>query len=151
MTLPVPLSIELHHVQGIVRAMHAVAQADGVHDTELVMLRGFYDSCQQDAHALSTFDDLIATPFDADNDAVLFDTTERKATLLQSCLLLAHADGGYSDGERAKVAEIATILGVGPAQLAQIEDAVADMLLQQISRISNTDALREVAAEIAAK
>jgi len=151
MTSPLSQSIELHHVQGIVRAMYEVAKTDGVHATELVMIRGFYDSCQQDADALATFDDLIATPFDADNDAALFDTTERKATLLQSCLLLAHADGDYSDGERTKIAGIARTLGVEAEQLAQIEDAVADMLLQQISRISNTDALREVAAEIAAK
>ena len=51
--------------QSIVRAMHEVALADGMHDAERVMLRGFYDSCQQEAQAMTSFDDLISMPFDA--------------------------------------------------------------------------------------
>jgi uncharacterized membrane protein YebE (DUF533 family) len=151
MNSTLPPSIELHHLQTIVRAMYAVAQTDGVHDTEKVMLRGFYEACQQDSSALASYDDLIATPFNANSDVSAFDTPERKGTLLHSCVLLAHADGTYSAGERAKIAEFAKALDVSPDELAAIEEAIGDHLLQQISRISNTDALREVAAEIAAK
>ncbi len=151
MSPSLPPSIDLQHLQAIVRAMHAVALTDGVHDAERVMLRGFYESCQQEAHALASFDDLIRVPFDAAEVAPAFDTDERKATLLQSCLLLAHADGRYSPGERSCIAGFAAALGVAAEDLAQIEEGVADHLLQQISRISNTDALREVAAEVAAK
>ncbi|WP_440225552.1 hypothetical protein ACQQ2N_09915 [Dokdonella sp. MW10] len=145
-----PPSIELHHVQAIVRAMHTVAQSDGVHATELVMLRGFYESCQQDAGALASFEDLVATPFD-DDAARAFDSAERKAVLLQSCVLLAHADGRYTAGERDAVAGIAKAIGASPDELAAIEEGIADHLIQQISRIGNTDALREVAGELAAK
>lgn len=151
MSSPLPPSIELNHVQAIVRAMHAVAQADGVHATELVMLRGFYEACQQEAGALASFEDLIATPFDAVRDGAAFDSAERKAVLLQSCVLLGHADGRYSDGERKAVAGFADALGVPATALAAIEEGIADQLLQQISRIGNTDALREVAGELAAK
>lgn len=146
-----PPSIELHHLQTIVRAMYAVAQTDGVHDAEKVMLRGFYEACQEESSALATYDNLIATPFDANRDVAAFDTPERKGTLLHSCILLAHADGHYSGGERAKITEIAKAMSVTSDELTAIEDGIADHLLQQISRISNTDALREVAAEIAAK
>ena len=146
-----PPSIELHHVQAIVRAMHAVAQADGVHATELVMLRGFYEACQQDSGALASFEDLVATPFAAADLAGLFDSTERRAVLLQSCVLLGYADGTYSAGERKAVAGIAAAAGAAPGELAAIEEGIADHLLQQISRIGNTDALREVAGELAAK
>ncbi|MBX3692178.1 DUF533 domain-containing protein [Dokdonella sp.] len=151
MTSPLPPSIELHHLQSIVRAMHAVAESDGVHATEQVMLRGFYESCQHEAGALASFDDIVATPFDAATDAAAFDTPERKAVLLQSCLLLAHADGRYSTGERACIASFAQALGVDASTLGAIEEGIADHLLQQISRISNVDALRQVADELAAK
>ena len=151
MSTSLPPSIELTQLQAIVRAMHTVATSDGMHDAERVMLRGFYEACQQEAQALTSYDDLIGTAFDAAAAADAFDTDERKAVLLQSCLLLAHADGSYSAGERKTIAGFAKALGVGAEQLAQIEEGVADHLLQQISRIGNTDALREVAAELAAK
>ncbi|MEO8672988.1 MAG: TerB family tellurite resistance protein [Tahibacter sp.] len=146
-----PASVELPHLQAIVRAMHELAVTDGVHDTERVMLRGFYESCQQDAAALTSFDDLIATPFDLASVAASFDTPERKGALLQSCLLLAHADGSYSAGERAKVQQFARQLGVSSEELHNLEESVADYLVQQISRISNIDALQEVAAKMAKK
>lgn len=141
-------TLELSHLQTIVRAMHDVARADGVHDAERVMLRGFYDTCQREAAALASFDDLIAMPFDLAAVADDFRQPEQKAALLHSCLLLAHADGNYSAGERAKVQEFAGALGVSAAELGRIEEGVADHLLQQISRISNVDALQEVAKEL---
>jgi len=140
--------LDLHHVQAIVRAMHEVALSDGMHEAERVMLRGFYDACQQDARALATFDELVATPFDTAGAAELFDTAERRAALLQSCVLLAYADGKYSDGERAKVLGLARAVGIEERELLGIEGAVADHLMQQISRIDNLEALKEVAAEL---
>jgi len=140
--------LDLAHVQAIVRAMHEVAQSDGMHDAERVMLRGFYDACQQDARALATFDELIATPFDVAGAKDLFDNDARRAALLQSCVLLAYADGKYSEGERARVLAFAHAVGVDERGLLAIEGGVADHLMQQISRIDNVDALKEVAAEL---
>ena len=141
-------TLELHHLQTIVRAMHDVALTDGVHDAERVMLRGFYDNCQREAAALASFDDLIGMPFDLAAVVDDFRQPEQKGALLHSCLLLAHADGSYSAGERAKVQEFAAALGVSAEELGAIEEGVADHLLQQISRISNVDALQEVAKEL---
>lgn len=142
--------LELHHVQYIVRALYDLAEADGVHEAERVMLRGFYQQCQEDAHALTSFDELIATDFDPARAAELFDTEALKATFLQSCVFLAYADGHYSASERTKVRAYADALGVPADRLATIEDSVGDHLLQQVSRIENTEALKKVAAEIAA-
>jgi DnaJ-domain-containing protein 1 len=141
-------TLELHHLQAIVRAMHDVAQADGLHEAEKVMLRGFYDNCQREAAALASFDDLVAMPFDLAAIVGDFSQPGQKAALLHSCLLLAHADGSYSAGERAKVQGFAAALGVSEGELGEIEEGVADHLLQQISRISNVDALQEVAKEM---
>lgn len=148
MTVTPTTTLELHHLQAIVRAMHDVAQTDGVHDAERVMLRGFYESCQRDAAALASFDDLVAMPFDLAAIVDDFKQSAQKIALLHSCLLLAHADGSYSAAERAKVQGFADALGVSSGDLEQIEEGVADYLLQQISRISNTDALQEVSREL---
>lgn len=141
-------TLELHHLQTIVRAMHDVALTDGLHDAERVMLRGFYDNCQREAAALTSFDDLIGMPFDLGSVAGDFRQPEQKAALLHSCLLLAHADGNYSAGERSKIQAFAGVLGVSAADMDRIEEGVADHLLQQISRISNVEALQEVAKEL---
>lgn len=141
--------LELHHIQFIVRALYDLAQTDGVHEAERVMLRGFYEQCQQDADGLTSFEDLIGADFDAGRAAELFDTIELKATFLQSCVFLAYADGHYSAKERSKVHAYAEALGVDDSQLGSIEDAVSDHLLQQIASIENTDALRRVAADLA--
>lgn len=143
------VSLELAHIQFIVRALYDLAETDGVHQAELVMVRGFYEQCQEDAHALTSFDDLIGADFDGGRAAELFDSPELKATFLQSCVFLAYADGHYSAGERAKVRAYADALGVAAAELATIEESVGDHLLQQVSRIENTEALKKVAADIA--
>jgi tellurite resistance protein len=143
--------LELPQLQAIVRAMYEVALTDGVHDAERVMLRGFYDACQQEAKALTSYDDLIKAPFDLGKLGETFSADDQKGALLHSCLLLAHADGNYSSAERAKIASIAGAVGISAAQLGQLEDAVSDHLLQQISRITNVDALREVAGKMAEK
>ena len=143
--------LDIHHIQAIVRAMHELALTDGMHDAERVMLRGFYDTCQQDAQALTSFDALIGSPFDLTTAKEFFDTPERAAALLQSCIFLAYADGSYSAGERAKVKSYADAMGVPADALKSLEDSVSDHLLQQISRIGNIDALKEVAAELDAR
>lgn len=138
----------MNHVQVMVHGMYELAKTDGIHDTELVMLRGFYDSCRSDSSALTDFDDLARRPFDVADAKNVLITAELQQAFLTSCVYLAYADGHYSDGERRKVRTYADALGVSGAELAQIEAAVGDALLQQISRIENVDALKMVAKEV---
>nr|WP_297351463.1 hypothetical protein [uncultured Caldimonas sp.] len=140
--------LEIHHVQAIVRAMHELSLTDGQHDAERVMLRGFYDSCQGETGALTTFEELIRVPLDLSTLAETFPSADLKAAFLQSCVLLGYADGKYSQGEQAKVKAYAQALGADDALLKEVEDAIADHLMQQISRIENLDALREVSKEM---
>ena len=143
--------LDIHHIQAMVRAMHELAITDGMHDAERVMLRGFYDTCQGDAQALTSFNELIGSRFDLTTAREIFDTPERRAALLQSCIFLAYADGNYSAGERAKVKSYADAIGVSADALKELEDTVSDHLLQQISRIGNVDALKQVAVELDAR
>lgn len=141
----------INHIQVIVRAMHEVAKLDGVHDAEAVMLREFYRACQQDTGALTSFEELGRGGFDVEEARRILDTPDRKSALLRSCLLLAYADGRYSNAEREKVRGFADGLGIPAAATLAMEESVADQLMQNIARISNVDALREVAAETARK
>ena len=141
-------NLGLHHVRAIVRAMYEVAQSDGVHDAERVMLRGFYDSCQQDGQSMTTFDELVKGEFDFAAAAESFDSADLKSALIKSCILLGYADGHYSTAEQAKVREYAQLLGVSAEALEGMEGAVGDHLIQQLARVQNTDALQTVAKEI---
>jgi len=147
-TLFESIDLGLNHVQIMVRGMFAVAQCDGVHATELVLLREFYSGCQQAAGGLADFDDLVRVPFDAETACDVLESAEHRQVFLRSCLLLAFADGGYSSGERAKITEFAGALEVDSAILAELEDQVRDHLLRQVASIQNIDALRAVANEM---
>jgi hypothetical protein len=144
---PLAPSLGINHVQVFVRGMYDLACTDGAHAAEMVMLRGFYDECQREAHALTDFDDLLKLSFDVAEAREMLDTPELKAAFLQSCVLLAYADGKYTPGERARIRAYAGELGVSPEMLESIELSVADGLMQSFTKIQNVDALREVAAE----
>ncbi|MCC2656536.1 MAG: Tellurite resistance protein TerB [Panacagrimonas sp.] len=146
MNMDATTNLGINHIQVIVRAMHEVAQLDGVHDAEAVMLREFYGAVQQDTGALTSFQELSRGTFDLDEARRILDTPERKAALLRSCLLLAYADGRYSTAEREMIRNFADALGVPAHATLALEESVADQLMQNIARISNIDALREVAA-----
>jgi tellurite resistance protein len=138
----------INHVQVMVQGMYELAKIDGVHATELVMLREFYNSCQTDSSALTDFDDLARQPFNAGDAVNVLNTAELREMFLRSCVYLAYGDGSYSDGERRKIKTYADALGLSAAELALIETEVGDVLIQQISRIENVDALKTVAQEI---
>jgi uncharacterized membrane protein YebE (DUF533 family) len=137
----------INQIQSMVRGMYDLAKVDGVHPAELVMLRGFYDECQREGKALTSFDDLIAVPFDLRAAAEVLDTTERKTAFLHSCLLLAYADGSYSASEQAHIRKFAQALGVGTDILATLESQVSDTLMQQFAGVQNVEALQQVARE----
>jgi len=142
------IQLGLNHVQVITRAMYAVAQCDGVHHTELVLLESFYEGCRAEVDGLSSFSEVIKVPFDAAEAQDILETPELRSVLIKSCLLLAYADGVYSQGERARIDELAAALSVDADTRAHLEDEVRDHLLQQVAHIRNLEALKEVASEL---
>ena len=141
-------SLNLNQVQVIVQGMYAIAKCDEVHQTELVLLREFYENCRQDSQGLSDFDDLIHQDLDSQRAVHILDNEELRITFLRSCIFLAYADGSYSDKERQCVAQFAKDLQVDAETLAILEQQVGDTLMQNIARIQNVEALKEVAAEL---
>jgi hypothetical protein len=142
------IDLGLNHVQVIVQGMMGVARCDGVHQTEQVLVKQFYEACRTDAGGLADFEDLARTPFNAESARDVLDSDALRQVFLKSCVLLAHADGKYTEAERKQVSQYASLLKVEPTALQTIEEEVSGILLRQISRIQNLDALRSVASEL---
>jgi len=132
----------------IAHGLHALAQIDGVHPAETMLVQEFYNAAQGEYGAAGDFSLLAATAFDIAHAGQVLGSLELKGVFLHSCVLLAYADGRYSTGEREQVAGFAQALGLDAEQLTAIEQGVADHLMQQIARIENLDALGEVAREL---
>ncbi len=143
-----PTDLNIAHVQAIVRGMYAVAQAEGVHHTELVMMRDFYEQCARDTDAIATFEDVLSTPFESEAASGVLNTDALRQTFIASCVFLGYADGTYSKGERDKVRELGAAIGIPSGQIDEIEDLVADQLMAQFAHIDNLEALQAVAGEI---
>ncbi len=145
------VELGLDHVQAIVRGMHAVAKADGVHQVELVLLREFYENCRQEVAGLSGFEDLIGAEFDLAHAKDVLTTPDLKDMFIRSCVFLGYADGLYSQAERALVARFATGLGLAEGALQEIEQQVGGELVQSVARIKNVDALKAVVSSLSDK
>lgn len=135
----------INHVQVFVQGMSAVSRVDGVHAAEMAMLRSFYDACQEEAGAMTGFDDLVKSDFSITNAVEVLNTADLRIEFLRSCVFLGYADGNYSGPERSKIADFAAALDVDPARLGEIEAQVADTLMGQMAALQNIDAVREVA------
>ena len=133
--------------RAIAHGLHDLAGTDGVHPAETMLVQDFFNAAQGEFGGAGDLSLLAATPFDVAEAGQVLGSVELKGVFLHSCVLLAYADGRYSAAERARVAEFAQALGLG-AELATIEQGVADHLMQQIARIENLDALGEVAREL---
>lgn len=143
-------NLNIAHIQAILRGMYAVALTDGVHDTELVLMREFYNQCARESDALASFQDVVNTPFDSESARKVLGTEELKRTFLASCVFLGYADGNYSAKERTKVQALGDEVGLNSAQISEVENLVADQLMAQLAHIENLEALKEVSGEIRA-
>jgi hypothetical protein len=144
------VDLKLSHVKAIVAAMLKVAQSDGLHEAELVLIREFYVSCQRDIDGFASFQDLLAEGHDLASQLGILDSFELKQVCLKSCALLAFADGSLSEGEKRALLEVATQLQLDPEAYQAILENVRDLLLRQLAPLTNLDELRAVAREMEA-
>lgn len=143
-----PVDLNIAQIQTLIRGMYQVALTDGIHHTELVMMKDFYQLCAQEAGAIASFEDLVETDFDPETATHLLHSDALRQTFVTSCILLAYADGRYSDRERAKVMELGQAIGWTVEQIRETEDLVADQLMAPLAHIENVEALKEIAQEL---
>jgi len=141
-------ALDLNQIQVIVRGMHRVAQADGEHATELVLMREFYEGCRTEVDGLSDFRDIVTTAFDPELAREALSSEELQHAFLKSCFLVGFADGRLSEKERDSILQMADEIGIARAEVERAEELVKEDLLRQLSRIENIDALKDVQQEL---
>src|SRR3978361_665397 len=138
------VKLGLNHVQVLVRGMYAVARCDGLHATELVLLREFYESCRAEVDGLASFDEVISVPLDEDSARDVLDSTELRELFLSCGLLLALCDEVLSPSERTQLVHLATLLDVTPERRENLEEEARSYLLRRVAHVHNLDALQRV-------
>lgn len=141
-----PIDLDLNQVRVIVQGMVRVAHADGAHERELVLIREFYESCRSEVKGLADFQDIQNAPFDELSAAEVLATPSLKQTFLASCYLVAYADGTISQGELTEIEALVRELGIDPAISSEMRDRVKDLLVMQLARSANVEALQKISA-----
>lgn len=141
-----PIDLDLSQVRVIVQGMLRVAHADGAHDRELVLIRQFYESCRSDVKGLADFHDLEQAPFDAQVAAEVLATDALRKSFLASCYLVAYADGQVSEGELAEIDKLVKELGIDEKFARETRDRIKDMLVMQLARSANVEALQKISS-----
>jgi hypothetical protein len=143
-----PVDLELKHVRVIVQSMLRIANSDGQHRRELILIREFYETCRAEVAGLFDFELLLRTPFDANEAKAALGTADLKLTCLVSALLVAYADGHVSTAEATALAALTEEIGANSELLEEARELVKDQLLLQLARSDNLEALREIAAKL---
>ena len=118
-----PLSFDVSEAQEVVRALAAVASADGaILDREETFLEGFAIQHKIGAHVW------LGSPLDEVSLARAVTDPQKRRRVLELCLTMAHTDHDYAPEERAVVERIATALAISPGDLQSLTSEIASRL-----------------------
>jgi tellurite resistance protein len=113
-----PVSFEPEEALEVVRALAAVAAADGaILAREESFLEGFAIPHGIGSHAW------ISSPLDEVSLARAISEPRKRREVLALCLHMAYADGEYAPSERLLIERIATALAIPADVLAELEIA----------------------------
>jgi tellurite resistance protein len=118
-----PLSFDVSEAQEVVRALAAVASADGaILDREESFLEGFSIQHNIGAHVW------LGSPLDEVSLARAVTDPTKRRRVVELCLTMAHTDHDYAPEERAVIERIAAALSITPDQLQALTATVAGSL-----------------------
>ena len=117
------LVISVDDADAIVAALRDVARSDGEHEEELHMIAGFVELLDADLGEDKPTELESMTP--AKLAHRVLDPTLRTVAV-QACILLAWADGAFSDKERECIRGYADALGVEPERYDKLEKTITD-------------------------
>ncbi|MFO0728034.1 MAG: TerB family tellurite resistance protein [Myxococcota bacterium] len=141
--------LNFEQVKCLTAGMYTVAKVDGVHDREMTLIRGFYQSCARAGDP--SFETVLAGDFDLAAAKRSFDRPELAKMFVKSLILLAFADGQYAKKEDEVIRSWSGHLGLSSADVDQLLAATKDFLLQSLSHVQNVDALKDVAKRLELK
>lgn len=128
------VELNLEQATVVAQAMMKVAEAEhGVHEREMAMIEGFFQSCAADAGVSGA--SFQSSTFDVAQAKEVLNTAALKQVLVRSCLFLGFADGHCSPTERAVVEQIAFGLGMSASELAEADREVKRSLLSQFEGV----------------
>lgn len=137
-----PQDLSFEQVKALTHGMLSVARVDGVHDSEMRMIREFYESCARKGDP--RLEDVAQGPFDAAVASRLFESPELKKLFVKSLILLAFADGSYARAEDEVIRRYAETFGLNSTEVDQLHEATKEYLLAGLAHVKNLDALKEV-------
>ncbi len=141
------IDIRDDQAEAIARGLYAVAKADGnVHEREAAMITEFFNSTTDHASHLAALE--RQPKLEPANLAAILSTTELRQLFVKTAILLAHVDGTYAPKEAAQIADYAKACGIDAKALSQLEAAVKDYLIGQLSHLHNVHGVAQVAKEL---
>lgn len=117
------LALSADDATAIVAALHDVAESDGKHEQEVDMIRGFIELLDADLGAETPTKLPAMTPAKL---AATITSPDVRTAAVQCAVLLAWADGVFSDQERARILDYATALGFSRPDYDRLETTVSD-------------------------
>jgi tellurite resistance protein len=155
-------SMSMNAVIAASKTMLKVAHTDGVHPDEIALIKGFYSSCvnssewpafdklqQESSGEWPAFDKLQQeSSGDFHVDAKAFSSDQEREMIVALSIMTGFADGAFSAAEQAVVRTIATELHIAPARFDEINSAVKDHMLAQLSHLPDAGSVAKVAKEL---
>ena len=117
------IALSADDAEAIVAALRDVAETDGVHDEELAMIAEFVEGLDKELGEPEPTQLEKMTP---EKLALQIRDETVRLIAVQTCILLAMADGSISDKERAKVQAYATALGIDEDLYQKLEAAIVE-------------------------
>ncbi|MBK8014266.1 MAG: TerB family tellurite resistance protein [Deltaproteobacteria bacterium] len=134
--------LSFEQVKALSHAMMAVARVDGVHESEMALVRGFYEGCS--GRGDPSLEEVCAGPFDIAAKKSLFASPELAQMFIKSLILLAFADGQCSKPEDEAIRAYALVLGLSSEAVDQLFEATKEFLMSGLAHVENLEALKEV-------
>ena len=115
------IKLSADDANAIVAALEDVAHSDGSHAEEVAMIQSFVEMLDIDLGEKKPTKLAKMSPTEL---ALAITNTDARKVAIQCAILLAWADGTFSDKERTRVVEYATALGFSRAAYDEMEKTI---------------------------
>ena len=129
------MDISLAAARIIAQGMMRLAAADGVHPKEKAMIEAFLADCYAEAGGQESYEEILDRDFDIAEARQVLDSDELRELFLKSNLLLACADGIYSEPEQNMMDHYAIDFGITAGRLRELETQVKEYMLSQFAGV----------------
>ena len=143
-----PSQLRAEQVRSIIQGMALVAAADGNDEREIILMREFWEACAPEVRETESLDEVRSLPLDVAAAREALPSKHLKQMFLAACLLVAYSDGKATAAEQATIAELIRHLDIDSDTASNTHDRVKDLLLEQLSRVSDLATLRRISDQL---